>query len=608
MRFRAILCKVSILLLTMIVSGIPVKGIYTASSQTSQVNKTGSADQAGLVNKVESTKQAETINRAGLTSQALTVRPNRFNMSYVYFGNSSIYTGLVDNTKGSLDEISPSYFDLEEDGTLKITAAMDEDFITDMHVRGIKVVPFLSNHWDQVKGIKALDNREQLALQLAAAIEEYNLDGVNVDIENVTHNEAAAYVDLVRLLREKLPPGKSVSVAVAVNPYGIIEGWQASYDYTALAQYSDYLMLMAYDEHYQGYVNNPGSAPGPVAGYKFVEDSIKAALKEVPSDKLMLGVPFYGRLWKRGDSYGGYGISNYMVEDMIREYKGTVIYDYTKKSPRAVITIGAADKKPVVFGKKLEAGTYDIWFENEASIKRKLELVEKYNLKGTGSWSLGQETKSTWDYYSMWLDGIYFGDIQSHWAKSSILTALDLGWMKGMSSAVWAPDAPMTRAQAATLLVRVLDIGKSAQSADEPVFADTQGHWACAEIEAAFHYGLVEGIGDGKFAPEAVLSREQMAMMLYRIIKPTGLSESAGLPESAAQLSKPVGLSQLCFPDVTEENSSWSIDAIIAMTEAGLFEGFPDGTFRPKEAMTRGQIAALIERSTQHLQKGFMYK
>ncbi len=598
MRFRAIILKMMILLLIIIVFGIPTVGGYMAEKQTGAFSQSTVVNQSGT---------------AGTVGKVNSLGTERFNMSYVYFGNSDSYTGLVDNTKGSLDDISPSYFDLEDDGTLKITTAVDRSFIADMHARGINVTPFLSNHWDREKGIKALNNRVQLALQIADAIEEYDLDGVNVDIENVTHNEAAAYVDLVRLIREKLPYGKSVSVAVAVNPYGITEGWQASYNYAALAQYSDYLMLMAYDEHYQGYVNNQGSAAGPVAGSRFVEDSIKAALKEVPADKLVLGIPFYGRLWKRGASYGGYGISNYMVEDMIREYKGTVVYDYTKKSPKAVITIGAGDRKPVVFGKKLDAGTYDIWFENEASIKQKLELVEKYDLKGTGSWSLGQEAKSTWDYYSMWLDGIYFRDIQSHWAKSSILTALDRGWMNGMSASAWMPDAPMTRAQAAALLVRVLDIDKSALDANESVFTDTQGHWACADIEAASRYGLIEGIGDGRFAPEAVLTREQMAVILHRIMNSAGQlpgldgqsqkpeRQSTGLGE---QFSEPVRTKHNRFSDVTEANSPWSFEAIIEMTDVGLFEGFSDGTFRPKDAMSRGQIAVLMERYWQYLERG----
>lgn len=513
-------------------------------------------------------------------------RKKRFNMTYIYFGNSGRYTELADNTQNSLDDISPSYFDLEEDGSLKITAALNRNFISDMHERGIRVTPFLSNHWKRDKGINALNNREELASQIASAIDEYDLDGVNVDIENVTVNEKEAYVDFVRLLRKKIPSGKSVSVAVAVNPYGIIEGWQASYDYAALAKYSDYLMLMAYDEHYEGDVTNPGCNPGPVAGFDFVEDSIKAALKEVPSDKLVLGIPFYGRLWKRGDTYGGYGISNHVVEDLVKEYRGKIIYDYKEKSPRAVITISASDRKPVVFGKRLEAGTYDIWFENEASIKRKLELVEKYNLKGTGSWSLGQETADTWDYYAMWLNGIYFDDIQSHWAKSSILAALDKGWMNGMSKTRWMPDAPMTRAQVATLFVRILGIDAASADATEPVFTDTAGHWASKEIDAAYHSGLVEGVGGGKFAPEAVLTREQIAVILNRIMKLEGQS-------------------QVSFLDVTPASSPWSFNSINAMAAAGILEGFPDGSFRPKEAMSRAQMAVLMERSWRHLNEGF---
>lgn len=562
MRYGTIFLRILIPLLIMTVLYMP------ASLATDY------ADQEEQLVQTEQSGKAEQI-----------VRSERFNMSYVYFSNSNVYSKLVEDTKGSLDDISPSYFDLGEDGTLEITAAMDRVFIADMHEQGVRVTPFLSNHWNREKGITALNNREELASQVANAIDEYNLDGVNVDIENVTENERESYVDFARILREKLPSEKSVSVAVAVNPYGITKGWQASYDYAALAQYCDYLMLMAYDEHYQGYVRNQGSGAGPVAGYKFVEDSIKAALKEVPADKLVLGIPFYGRLWERGASYGGYGISNYMVEELVKEYNGKVIFDYVKKSPKAVIVIKEADKKPEIFGKRLEAGTYDIWFENEASIKHKLELIAEYDLKGTGSWSMGQETKSTWDYYSMWLNGIYFIDIQNHWAKASILTTLDQGWMIGMSGTRWMPDMPMTRAQAATLLVRVLDIDTTAMENDKPVFADIAGHWADAEIEAAYRYGLVEGIGDGKFAPEAVLTREQMAVILNRIMK---------LEQQRDNL----------FEDVSA-NSSWSFEAINAMAEAGLLEGFPDGTFRPKDTMSRGQIATLMVRSLRHLRESF---
>ena len=128
-----------------------------------------------------------------------------FNMSYLYFGNTQSYISQIDKTQGNLNLVSPSYFDLNADGSLKITGQFDPYFVDAMHDRGIKVVPFLSNHWDRTLGRTALANREQLSSQIADFIVKNNLDGVQVDIENTSEIDREAYTDLVRLLREKLP-------------------------------------------------------------------------------------------------------------------------------------------------------------------------------------------------------------------------------------------------------------------------------------------------------------------------------------------------------------------------------------------------------------------
>lgn len=65
-----------------------------------------------------------------------------FNMSYLYFGNTSSYISQVDKTQGNLNLVSPSYFDLNADGSLKLTSQFDSKFVNEMHNRGIKVVPF----------------------------------------------------------------------------------------------------------------------------------------------------------------------------------------------------------------------------------------------------------------------------------------------------------------------------------------------------------------------------------------------------------------------------------------------------------------------------------
>lgn len=502
------------------------------------------------------------------TAQALASKQN---MTYIYFGDSSKYSQLVEGTQNSLDEVAPAYFSLDDDGGLVLTPAVSTSFVSRMHDEGIAVVPYLSNEWDRDKGQAALKNREALAKELAQAVSDYDLDGVNIDIENMTPDDRASYVDFVRLLRDLLPDGKTIAVAVAANPSGTSGGWVGSYDYAGLAEYCDYLMIMAYDESYNG------SEPGPVASLDFVENSIQYALRVVPKEQIVLGIPFYGRIWAAGGEFPyGYGVSNSKTEELIEEYAGTVTFDATSGSACATITVGTNDEKPVIGGKALAAGTYEIWFQDERSLKAELELVTKYDLRGTGSWSLGQETADTWDYYRLWLSGCTFDDVQDSWAKDFILKAFLNGWMTGMSSDCFSPDSSLTRAQAAAVLVRML--GLPVQEDGDYLFSDCSGHWAEAYIETARKYGIVSGVGENLFDPERPVTREEIAVMLQNILGETG----GGTPCS--------------FPDVTRDANAWSYDAIESLSGLGIITGYPDGSFMSENPVTRSEFAALAAR------------
>lgn len=334
------------------------------------------------------------------TNKTASAHTTDFNMSYIYFGNTSTYVSYIDKTQGNLKVIAPSFFDINPDGSLKVNASLTHSFVEDMHKKGVKVVPFVSNHWDRNSGRAALQNREKLAQDIAKAVATYNLDGVNVDIENVTEVDKDNYTDFVKLLSEKVPSEKEVSVAVAANPNGWTKGWHGSYDYNQLAKHADYLMIMAYDESY------PGGPEGPVASLPWVERSINFAINQgVARDKIVLGIPFFGRYWEEGKSIGGDGIPNSRVQEMITKYESTVTFDEKTQSPKATITIKKGDPPFVVSGKTLGPGTYHIWFENEQSIKAKVDLVHKYEIKGTGSWALGQEDPAIWENYGVWLKG-----------------------------------------------------------------------------------------------------------------------------------------------------------------------------------------------------------
>jgi spore germination protein YaaH len=499
---------------------------------------------------------------------------SKFNMTYIYYGIGGDYINQVDAAKGALQMVAPSYFELNADGSLLLSKDVSADFVKAMHDRGLKVVPYLSNDWDRDLGRNALQQRDQLSSALADAVERYNLDGVDVDIENITEADRDAYTDFIRLLRAKLPAGKEVSAAVAPNPNGDSTGWAAAYDYKALANYVDYLMVMAYDESYPG-----DPTPGPVASLPFVERSIQSALKLVSPDKLVLGIPFYGRLWNQEDaSFNGAGLSDTTVETLVARYNGTETYDVKSESVQATFDIHSGDPVSKVLGRELTPGHYTIWYENDNSLKAKLSLVGKYGLKGTGSWSLSQETAETWAHYSQWVNGAYFTDTVGHWAQDDINGVAEKGWMTGETDDTFAPDQELTRAEAATILVRAKGLSDAGVPSPASPFADVPpGHWAAQAIAVAAQQGYVDGVAAGQFAPDLPITREQMSALLVRLL---------GL-QTAAVTAPP-------FMDVPA--ASWSAPAIAALSGLGIVDGFVDGTFRPQAPITRAQMAALLMR------------
>ncbi len=328
----------------------------------------------------------------GLNLSAVSLAGERLSLGYIYSASKS-HVEIVDATNGSISVVSPTCLNLSNNGRLKINDILDEEFVTEMHKRGIKVTPFLSNHWGRKRAQAALDNPEILVDELVEAINIYNFDGINVDLENLSASDKDKLTNFVKLLREKLPENKTLSVAVAANPNKLTTTWVAAYDYAELAKHADYLVLMAYDEHcYAG-------AEGPVAGIDFVKQSLKVVLEDVSKDKVLLGIPLYGRFWQEGEDVGGEAIVIGQVNRIIQKYNVVPTYHIDKGTPELVLTIDEGEMGPYVNGEYLEPGTYHIWYENEHSIKEKLSLINEYNILGAALWALDNEGSDFWKYY-----------------------------------------------------------------------------------------------------------------------------------------------------------------------------------------------------------------
>ncbi|WNR44194.1 glycosyl hydrolase family 18 protein [Paenibacillus roseipurpureus] len=498
----------------------------------------------------------------------------KINISYLYFGSPSSYLNQIDLTKNTLTAVSPNYLDIVANGELEITWKLDTSFISEMHRRGIKVVPFLSNHWDKPNGIAAVDqNAEKITTDIAAAVSKYGFDGINVDIEGVGDAYRAKFTTFVQKIRAKIPAGKEVSVAVAANPQGWTTGWQGFYDYNELAKTSNYLMVMSYDESYDG------GPSGPVASIDFFEKSLTYTINQgVPKSKIVMGVPFYGRIWKldgptlNGDNVQGLGVSNNKVAGILQKFGASESYDKVKQSPYCNITIPAG-QSTFVASTELTAGNYMLWYENETSIKQKILVSNQYGVAGNGSWSLYQETPATWDYFARWQNGTYFADVsRTYWALDPIMFVSSKNWMTG-NSTTFSPEQNLSRAQAATILVRALEL--TPKGSTNP-FIDTKGHWAEADIRNAYSNGIVDGLDASHFKPNDPLTREQLSALLKRALQ---ISDSS--------TNSP-------FTDVPK--ASWSYSAIISLYANGLIDGLTPTTFGPTKTSTRAQMAAMMAR------------
>jgi len=499
-------------------------------------------------------------------------------ITYLYGGTTDTYLRRMERVGDCIDIVSPDYYECGDDSDIIYTKLPDPLLIAAMHDRKIEVTPFVSNHWSRERGRKMLANRAANAEWLAASVEKYGLDGLDIDIQNINETDREDFVDFIRLLRNALPETASLTVCVAPNPYYTSVGWQGGYDYARLAEHCDHIFMMTYDESYEG------GSPGPVASYGFIKKSIVYGLQYVPSEKLMLGIPFYGRYWAIKSAEGTAGVTATGghawtlndIEHLISVTNAETWYDDAKECARATIIVGESDDVKTWGGRKVAAGTYDVWYDDARSYKRKLSLVREYGIRGAGSWALGQESAWMWDNYAAWLNGLPFNDIENHWAQSYIIGLHERGIVNGKTPKSFAPQSSLTRAEATALLVRLA--GVEILAGGDAGFEDTRGHWAEATIAAARSVGLVAGLSPTRFEPNRAVTREEFAVMAERY---TNIADSLDLTERI-------------YSDVSPTANAWSNAAIVKLSVNGVLDGYGDGTFRPRGTITRAEAAKVI--------------
>ncbi|RXZ79358.1 carbohydrate-binding protein [Paenibacillaceae bacterium] len=179
--------------------------------------------------------------------------------------------------------------------------------------------------------------------------------------------------------------------------------------------------------------------------------------------------------------------------------------------------------------------------------------------------------------------GATFADIQGHWGQAPIEALASRMVVHGKSAVAFDPAGAVTRAEIAALLMRLLGADTAL---DAPSFADVEdGKWYSRDIRMAAALGLVSGYEDASYRPEASVTREELALMLERAMRHTGLTAAnGGDAERAAALS-----------DLSEV-SSWATDAVRASIAAGIIQGDDKGRIRPAHDVSRAEAAAMLYR------------
>ena len=304
-----------------------------------------------------------------------------------YFSQYASAPKRTGSIKG-VNVVSPTFFSLQKLGRGNIVANVGqagEDYVKWAHNNGYKVWALLTNDGMKETTSEILNDyklREQLINNIITIVMTYDLDGINLDFENMYETDKNMYSRLVIELAPRLKElGKVLSVDVTA-PDGSPE-WSLCYNRNLIGEVADYIVFMGYD---QNGISSPKE--GTTAGCDWVEANIKKFLgqEEVDANKIILGTPFYTRVWSEEN-----GKINSKVIDMDDIYsslpEGTKIeWDDSLKQNYAEYQKG---------GK-----TYKIWIEDSESLRYKLELVNTYNLAGAAYWEKDRETDDVWDIVS----------------------------------------------------------------------------------------------------------------------------------------------------------------------------------------------------------------
>lgn len=280
-----------------------------------------------------------------------------------------------------IDVLSPSWFIIENaQGKIK-TRHGSVKYVRQAHNKGYQVWALITNNFDPKMTSKLLDSplaRKRVIAQMEQLAKDYELDGFNLDFENINPADKDKLTDFVQEISKALKPqGLIISIDVTIPSNSGY--WSKCYDRKAIAEVVDYMMLMAYDEH-----GAASEVSGSVASLPWVEDGIQKTLQEgVPEKKLILGMPLYMRLWQETKGKAKAKTLSMAQADKVIQEKG-------------LVPVWLSKEGQYYFEYQEKNTRYRVWQENRRSLALKASLVNRYNLAGGAYWRSTLEIEDVW--------------------------------------------------------------------------------------------------------------------------------------------------------------------------------------------------------------------
>ena len=282
--------------------------------------------------------------------------------------------------------ISPTWFSVtDETGTISSLASAD--YVKLAHDAGREVWGLIDNFneaFDETTDLAYASVRSRIIEQLLAEAASCGMDGINVDFENL---KEAGIPHYLQFLRELTSAAHAQNLVVSVDT-PVPQAYTMYYQRGEQARFVDYMIVMAYDEHFAG-----SEEAGSVSSLPFVQQAVEEMTRVMPADQVICGIPFYTRVWteKFGQSaitsevLGMDGAKNYAKENQMTE-------TWDASLGQNVATVETSDAR------------YTIWMEDEQSMEEKLKVIQSADLAGVAEWKLGFESADVWSLISEYIE------------------------------------------------------------------------------------------------------------------------------------------------------------------------------------------------------------